>query len=341
MRGRARREEPHRLIRLEEVAMESKLRVHASSDPGRKRSRNEDCHAISMPEDPGDRARRGVLLVVADGMGGSVAGDVASRMAVDAVLRCFDASDGADPLACLRESVETANRDVHEAGRTRADCHGMGTTCTALLVRDRELWIAHVGDSRAYLVRDGRSRQLTEDHSLVAALVRRHEITADQARSDSRRNLVTRCIGPKSEVEVDAGRIDEVLEPGDTLVLCSDGLYGQVADREMVALMANPSLEKACRDLIDLANRRGGPDNITVVAARVEALGIEQVNARMSDLEGPERRRQRRAWWRSRPHDSGSARGGAPPAAGRYVFAALALAIAVLAWVLWMGLGDR
>lgn len=277
--------------------MDSTLRTHAASDVGRKRARNEDCHAIHAPSDPAVRASRGTLLVVADGLGGAPAGDVASRMAVEAVVRCFEQSSSDDLLACLRESLLAANREVHEAGLRRAEWLGMGTTCTAALVRGRELWLAHVGDSRAYLVREGRALQLTEDHSLVTALVP-HELSGQEMLPRAARHAITRCVGAHEVAEVDAERAPFTLELGDTLVLCSDGLYGQVADREIVALVTNPSLDRACRDLVDLANRRGGPDNITVVVARVESLGIEEVHARLADLEGEDRRERSRSWWR-------------------------------------------
>jgi protein phosphatase len=245
------------------------LEVHAASDRGRRRERNEDSHGIWSAA---GRDGRGWLLVVADGMGGMQAGDVASRMAVESVVRAYSTCD-ADivPLEALRQAVEAANRDVHEVGRTRADCVGMGTTCTAAVVRDGRIWVAHVGDSRAYLVHEGGAVRLTEDHSLVAALVRHQVLTPEQARDDARRHLVTRGVGLHATVEVDVARIDMRLEPGTTLLLCSDGLHGLVSDRELAALTAGRPLESACSALIELANQRGGPDNITVVVARLEA----------------------------------------------------------------------
>lgn len=250
--------------------MESRLRIHAASDVGRKRSRNEDSFWIPENHSDSDRA---MLLVLADGMGGAPAGDVASRLAVDSVASAFASSEStAEILECLRRALEGANRAVYAASRSRADWLGMGTTCTAMAVRGSEAWIAHVGDSRAYRVRGGWALQLTEDHSLVGGRVRAREITAEQARTDSLRHLVTRCVGTAETVLVDAFRLDLGVEPGDTLILCSDGLHDTMSDRELGVLASNSSLEKACRDLIDLANRRGGPDNITVIAARIEPV---------------------------------------------------------------------
>jgi protein phosphatase len=313
------------------------LSVHAVSDAGRKRSKNEDHHAAWIPEEPGERERRGVLLVVADGMGGTQAGEVASRIAVEAVVRSYAASmDGGDPLPSLKGAVEEANRRVHVASLASDDLKGMGTTCTAMVVRDREIWVAHVGDSRAYLLRGGAMHPLTEDHSLVATLVRRREITAEQARSDSRRNLVTRCVGLRETVEVDAGRIESVLEPGDTLLLCSDGLHGQVSDPEMAALVQGRPLDKACRDLVELANRRGGPDNITVVAARLDspaaASSDEAASRSRTRLESPKdhasvvrRETGRRAEF----------------SPIQFLLVLFALAVALLALLWWTGRGAR
>jgi protein phosphatase len=144
----------------------------------------------------------------------------------------------------------------------------MGTTCTAVAVRGTELYIAHVGDSRAYLVRERRVRQLTSDHSLVAQLVASGQMSRESARTDPRRNVVTRSVGAAQTVEVDSIRFDERLRPGDTVLVCSDGLHGQVTEEEIARLASNESLERGCQELIALANQRGGPDNITVAMAR-------------------------------------------------------------------------
>jgi serine/threonine protein phosphatase PrpC len=245
------------------------LSICALTDTGLKRSQNEDSHAVWMPEDKGARERQGVLLVVCDGMGGSQAGEVASRLAVDTVLATFRDANGLAPEEEIRHALEEANRIVHQRSLADAERHGMGTTCTAAVVRGREVYLAQVGDSRAYLVRHGRIQQLTRDHSLVAQLVERRELTPEEARIDPRRNVVTRSIGVSETVEVDAIRLDAPLESGDTLLLCSDGLHGQVMDDELAATVTGRDLDQASKDLIKLANERGGPDNITVVLARM------------------------------------------------------------------------
>ncbi len=247
--------------------------VRAATDLGLKRTQNEDSHGSWIPGEGEERARRGVLLVICDGMGGSKAGEVASKLAVQTVLRCYREAAGEDPLEDLYRAVETANQLVHHESSTNPDLSGMGTTCTAIVVRERDAFIAHVGDSRAYLVHNGRIRQLTRDHSLVAQLVRDGQLTPDQARVDPRRNMVTRSVGVSAQVEIDADHEPGLLVPGDTLLMCTDGLHGQVVDEELKTAASSNDLDQGCRDAIALANQRGGPDNITVIMARLHEDG--------------------------------------------------------------------
>lgn len=248
------------------------LQLATLTDVGRKRSGNEDSHAVWVSEEPAEFARRGALLVVADGMGGANAGEVASRLAADTVVETYRADTGGDPAHALQVAIETANSRVHSQSVANHDQRGMGTTCTAVVVRGNKVWIGHVGDSRAYLVRDGETHRLTSDHSLVAELVERGHLTEQEARHDPRRNVVTRSVGALADVQVDAGPIDEPLRPGDRIVLCSDGLHGQVSDSEIAMLAGDQEPDEACQSLIDLANERGGPDNITVIVARVPGV---------------------------------------------------------------------
>ena len=245
------------------------FRVAMATDVGLRRTQNEDQHGSWIPSSSDELERRGTLVVVADGMGGSQAGEVASRLAVETVVKCYRAAPGEDPAADLRRAVEEANRTIHDLGRTSFDLGGMGTTLTALVVRGTEAFVAHVGDSRAYRVSQGSISQLTQDHSLVAQLVREHALTAEQARVDPRRNVVTRSVGVGEAVEVDAFRVSTPLQVGDTLILCSDGLHGQVTDLEIATLATGADLGEACQLLISAANQRGGPDNITVAVGRV------------------------------------------------------------------------
>lgn len=247
--------------------------VVAATDVGRRRDHNEDHHAAWIPDDPAELEHRGMLLVVADGMGGSQAGEVASKLAAETVVQRYVAGAGNSPLADLRAAVESANRQVFEQGMADPHLSGMGTTCTALALRGNQAWIAHVGDSRAYMMRGYELSLLTRDHTLVAHLIEQNELSLEDARTDPRRNVMLRSVGVGEDVEVDAEPIEGPLKPGDTLLLCSDGLHGLVSDEELGQAMQQEDMTSACQDLLALANERGGPDNITVVMARIESVG--------------------------------------------------------------------
>jgi PPM family protein phosphatase len=244
------------------------LQIASATDVGLRREHNEDFHASWSPADAGELAQRGELLVIADGMGGSAAGEIASHTAVDAVIHHYRDPELSAELA-LQRALEAAHRAVYRMGREHPEWSGMGTTCTAIAVRGSEVRYAHVGDSRAYLVRDGWIIQLTTDHSLVQQMVVQQLMTPEQARVDPRRNVLTRSVGVGEAIEVDAGVMAGGLLPGDTLMLCSDGLHGLVSDPELGAIARQPDLERACAELVELARTRGGHDNITVMLARL------------------------------------------------------------------------
>jgi protein phosphatase len=238
------------------------MRATALSDVGQRRAANEDRYALAA--DLG-------LYLVADGMGGHTAGQVAAELAaqaaVDALRTLVDAS--ASLAEKLRYAVAAANREIFATARAKPALQGMGTTLVALLVGEERIALAHVGDSRAYLIRGGRIRQLTDDHSLVAELVRRREITARAARGHPHRHVLTRALGVRRSVEPDLAELTPAA--GDTFVLCSDGLTGHVGDEEIAeTVLAADDLEAGCDRLIDLANSRGGEDNITVLLLRRE-----------------------------------------------------------------------
>jgi protein phosphatase len=228
-----------------------------ASDLGRQRQGNEDNFFVRAP-----------LFAVADGMGGAQAGEVASEMAVE----CFDAGVGAgSPADALVRIIEEANRRIHERSQSDAQRAGMGTTVTAAYVGEGDVTIAHVGDSRAYLFRDGDLVRLTRDHSLVGELVARGKLTEEQAESHPQRSVITRALGPEPDVEVDI----EVFEarPGDVFMLCSDGLTSMVPEGRVKPMLEGAqSLEAAGRELIAAANEAGGRDNITVILFRLESV---------------------------------------------------------------------
>ncbi|MFP8879579.1 MAG: Stp1/IreP family PP2C-type Ser/Thr phosphatase [Myxococcota bacterium] len=236
------------------------FRAAALSDVGLRRRSNEDSFLV---------APKLGLYLVADGMGGHKAGQVASELAVEYALGAVGRTHGSvasmtDRLAAL---VSAANREIFARARSRPELRGMGTTLVAALTGEGCVALAHVGDSRAYLIRGQGIRQLTHDHSVVGDLVRRSEITEQDARSHPHRHVLTRALGVRSDVEADFAELSTCV--GDTFVLCSDGLTGRVRDHEIGQIVLSaPSLDDACQRLIQTANERGGEDNITVVIVR-------------------------------------------------------------------------
>jgi protein phosphatase len=214
-------------------------------------------------------------------------------------VRAYREASEVSGIDALRHAVESANRAVHEENRLNPGLRQMGTTCTAAAICGDDLLLAHVGDCRAYRISEEGVEQLTRDHSLVALLVEQKTLTPEQARVDPRRNLITRSLGQNSEVKVDAREVSHALGAGDTLLLCSDGLHGVVEEAELAHLVNTPDLDGICRDLVSLANERGGPDNITVLVARRAEPEIEHPTVRpRADIraEEPALPRQYPAW---------------------------------------------
>jgi PPM family protein phosphatase len=227
------------------------------TDTGRQRSENEDSFFVRAP-----------IFVVADGMGGAQAGEVASKTATDAFDR--DLPD-VPPERFLRETIEVANRRIHAIAGADPSKAGMGTTITAAIVdsRGEEVGIGHVGDSRAYRLRRGKLERLTRDHSLVEEMRRKGQITDAQAEDHPQRSIITRALGPEPEVEVDVQTVPAA--PGDVFLLCSDGLTTMVDEARIAAVLADSdSMKEAVRTLVDEANGAGGRDNITAMAFRLE-----------------------------------------------------------------------
>ena len=230
----------------------------AKTDTGRQRRENEDSALAQAP-----------VFVVADGMGGAQAGEVASQIAVEAFAQALPASG--TPEQRLVTRVQEANRRIFDVSRAEQERAGMGTTLTAAYLDDSNLTIAHVGDSRAYLFRDGSLQRLTQDHSLVDELVRRGKLTEEQAAEHPQRSIITRALGPEPDVEVDTWTYP--VRAGDVLLLCSDGLTSMVSEERMEEILASSdSLGAAAQALIDEANAAGGRDNITVVLFRIEEV---------------------------------------------------------------------
>jgi protein phosphatase len=229
------------------------------TDTGRQRRGNEDSSFARAP-----------VFAVADGMGGAQAGEVASQIAVEA----FEAGlpEDGSPEERLAEVVQRANRRIYELSRTQHEHAGMGTTLTAAYLDGGHVAIAHVGDSRAYLFRDGELTRLTQDHSLVEELRQRGKLTEEEAAEHPQRSIITRALGPEPDVQVDT--LSQAVRGGDVLLLCSDGLTSMISERHMREILADAAnLQAAADRLIDSANAAGGKDNITVVLFRVEDAG--------------------------------------------------------------------
>lgn len=240
--------------------------IGKGSDVGKVRSDNQD--SFEVRELPA-----ATLLVVADGMGGHLGGKLASRMCVESIVRDVEVSDiqWNDPhqiSSLLEQALLKANTEVHRASRQDEDAYNMGTTAVVVAVVGNRAFIAHVGDSRLYLLRDGQPRRLTTDHTAAQFLVETGQISAQEARGHRDSHRLMRAIGILPQVEPDVREEPEVLQQNDALLLCSDGLYDVVKGQEMALAAKRFGPQKAVEKLIELANRRGGPDNVTVVIYR-------------------------------------------------------------------------
>jgi protein phosphatase len=288
--------------------------LSARTDVGRTREHNEDAYLVAdlaeaqalSPVDGLHRVvgPRGLLLMVADGMGGAAAGEIASSMAIDAVFAhvraAWGESTSSDPAIfaeILSAATSVANERIYQYAVEHPATRGMGTTATVAGIWGNTLAVAQVGDSRAYLVRKGQARQLTKDQSLLQRLVDAGEITAAEAERSERRNIILQALGPEPMVTVDV--TTHTLQRGDAVLLCTDGLTGVVRASEIAQMVeAAPDPAAACVQLVAGANARGGPDNVTVVVARFEGDALPGTPPRplvLGPLVVPRRRNER--WW--------------------------------------------
>lgn len=267
------------------------VQVYGHTDVGRTREHNEDAFVVAdltrgnVSLEPEVRTHevgdRGSMFMVADGMGGAAAGEIASEMAVEIVhrelrdrLTAGEAPNEEQFATAIKRATSAANAHIHTFAVEHPEYRGMGTTATVAGLLGDTLYLAQVGDSRAYLVRGGVGRQITKDQSLMQKLIEAGEMTEEEAEQSERRNIILQALGPEANIKVDLTH--QKVRRGDVLVLCSDGLSGQVRADEIARVVSNePDLAAACNKLIDLANESGGPDNITVVIARFEGEGLE------------------------------------------------------------------
>jgi len=266
------------------------VRVAGLTDVGRTREHNEDAFIVAdltsgttiaepssavLPGGP-----KGSLFMVADGMGGAAAGEIASAMAVDIVLGemrstwvAAKTTEAEVFVRAIKDATKAANAQINAFATQHPEYRGMGTTATIAGLLGDTLYLAQVGDSRAYIVRDGVTRQITKDQSLMQKLIEAGELTEEEAEHSERRNIILQALGPEGTIKVDLTH--QTIRAGDTLVLCSDGLSGQVSKDQIADVVREePDLTRVSRRLIDLANDAGGPDNITVIVARFEGAGL-------------------------------------------------------------------
>jgi len=246
------------------------IEVASLSDLGCVRENNEDSYSYWEPRSDAEFAQKGRLAVVADGMGGHEGGQEASRIAVEAIQETYADTPVADPQVLLTAGFHEAHQRIQRYAADHIKLRGMGTTATAVVILANRLYYAHVGDSRLYRITKDQVTRLTHDHSYVGRLVESGVISAEEAEAHPQRNILTAALGAGAEVAVENPEAAILLKPADTLVLCTDGLWGQLTDGELQRTVLQNPPATACRALVNLARERGGPDNITVQVLRVE-----------------------------------------------------------------------
>jgi PPM family protein phosphatase len=252
------------------MKIHSGIELASLSDVGCERTENEDSFCYAEPESAEEFLKRGRLVVVADGMGGHEGGQVASRLATEAVRDVFLNGTVADPADALVAAYQAAHNAILDYAHGHPEFSGMGTTCTSAVLRDGQLVYGHVGDSRLYLLRMGAITRLTRDQSYVQQMVDKGLITPEEAQTHPSRNILTSALGSETSVEADFAETPIPLQAGDLLLLCTDGLHGLVSDEEMLALSSRNPPSVACRELVEMAKARGGFDNITVQILRFD-----------------------------------------------------------------------
>jgi len=247
------------------------LQVAQLTDIGRKRPSNEDNLIAVLPEDHSILDQKGALFVVADGMGGHSYGELASQIAIEQIREAYYQDTSSDIPTALTNAIKQANAAIYKEAQSKSasdnKSSSMGTTCVAVVIKDRTLYVANAGDSLAYLINDQEIRQLAENHSWVAEQVRLGLMSKEDARTSEKRNIISRALGTKAEEEISLSSTDA--QPGDTLVLCTDGLHGPVSEDEMREIVTQYPPEESTKLLIERANEKGGLDNITAIVVKI------------------------------------------------------------------------
>jgi protein phosphatase len=242
------------------------LEIHASvaTNPGCVRAANQDAAIFARPSDERALMTHGVIALVADGMGGCNGGEVASALACEKIPKIYFASNGPAPAA-LRTSLQTVNSEIYQTAQAQPSLRGMGTTAVAFAISRSHGWLAYVGDSRLYLIRRGQIYRMSEDHSMVFEMVHKGLLTAEEARNHADRNVLSRALGSRPQVEVSCWEEPFPIQAGDRFLLCSDGLHDLVSDETMLSLARAGELNAATERLVRAANESGGYDNISVI----------------------------------------------------------------------------
>ena len=246
------------------------------TDVGRVRTNNEDAARFVRPSKIVVRISKGFLAIVADGMGGHAAGEIASQTAVETISKAYYQQEDT-PEASLFTAFSKANRAIWQMANRNVMQKGMGTTCTAVAICQNHLYMAHVGDSRLYLFKEGQLIQLSTDHTYVQELIQQGVITAEEAEKHPERNMLTRAMGTHNKVEIDVVQVSSLFENNDRILLCSDGLYDYFNQEEIATFLTIPLLNEAAQQMVDAAKQRGGHDNITVLL--VEKVQAEAFQA--------------------------------------------------------------
>ncbi|HEX3747241.1 MAG TPA: PP2C family serine/threonine-protein phosphatase [Bryobacteraceae bacterium] len=255
------------------------LEIHASVaiNSGCVRTENQDGAIFTRPSDDRALATHGVIALVADGMGGCNGGEVASALACEKIPKVYFASNGPAPAA-LRASLESVNGEIYQTAQAQPHLHGMGTTAVAFAITSSHGWLAYVGDSRLYLIRRGQIYRMSEDHSMVFEMVHKGLLTPEEARNHADRNVLSRALGSRPQVEVSCWDEPFPIQAGDRFLLCSDGLHDLVSDEKMLALARTGELNVATEKLVRTANENGGYDNISVIL--LEAVDAAALRSR-------------------------------------------------------------
>ncbi len=271
-----------------EIIDSGSIKVVILSDLGNIRTNNEDNAIFFKIADEKILQEKGFLLMVADGMGGHQAGEVASGMAAEVISKEYFRLNSNAIEKTLSQAFSLANKKIYELSVQNRAYRGMGTTCTVLIVTDQHVYYGQVGDSRAYVLKNNLLSRITEDQTYVQELVNSRDITAEEAAVHPKRNILTNAMGTKPEMRVETGKCDFLFEQDDKLLLCSDGLYDYIKDEELAAILGKMPLQEAASFMIAEAKKRGGHDNITVLLAEKTAAVKETTSKETRDFDLPQ-----------------------------------------------------